>query len=368
MESTTVDAGQRAESAALREETLCAAFQVTAAANPDRVAIRTKGDDLSLTWAEYAERVSAIAAGLAGLGVGRGDTVAIMLSNRPEFHLVDAAAMHLGAIPFSVYNTYSAEQIEHLVTDAESRVLVTESAFADRVLDVRERVDGAEYVILVDGQGGGAEGPGTLSLSELPQQADPGFDLEAAWSSVEPEDVLTLIYTSGTTGPPKGVEITHAGVMAAARSFDQMIRFPVGARVVSYLPITHIAERMCSQYLPIAFAFGTTCCPDPRQVIAYLPEVRPNWFFAVPRIWEKAKAALEAGFAAEEDEQRKQATAWALDVGLRKVRAEQAGEEVSEELASEYEKADAMVLSKVRERIGLDQAQAVNVGAAPTPP
>jgi long-subunit acyl-CoA synthetase (AMP-forming) len=368
MESTTVEAGERTESAALREGSVPAAFQVTAAANPDRVAIRTKGDEVSLTWADYADRVKAAAAGLAGLGVKRGDPVAIMLLNRPEFHVLDAAAMHLGAIPFSVYNTYSAEQVEHLVTDASSRVLVTERAFLDRVLEVRDSVEGAEHVIVVDGEGGGAEGPGTLSLGELSGRADPGFDFDAAWRAVEADDVLTLIYTSGTTGPPKGVEITHGGVIAAARSFDQMIRFPVGARVVSYLPMAHIAERMCSQYLPIMFAFATTCCPDPRQVIAYLPEVRPNWFFAVPRIWEKAKAALEAGFAAEADEQRRQATSWALDVGLRRVRAEQAGEEVSDELAAEYEKADAMVLSKVRERLGLDEAQAVNVGAAPTPP
>ncbi len=368
MESTTATGTQRGESRALGESTVCRAFAATGEDHPDRVAIRTRDDMLSLTWAEYADRVRAAAAGLAGLGVGPGDSVAIMLTNRPEFHVVDVAAMHLGAIPFSVYNTYSPEQIEYLVSDAASRVLVTEMAFLDRVVEARDRVEGAEHVIVVDGQGGGAEGLGTLSLAELPEQADVGFDFEAAWAAVEPDDVLTLIYTSGTTGPPKGVEITHAAVMAAARSFDQIIRFPDGARVVSYLPMAHIAERMCSHYLPIAFGFSATCCPDPRQVIAYLPEVRPNWFFAVPRIWEKAKAALEAGVEGETDEQRRQATRWAIDVGLRKVRAEQAGEEISDGLAAEHEKADQLVLSKLRERLGLDQAQAVNVGAAPTPP
>jgi long-subunit acyl-CoA synthetase (AMP-forming) len=113
--------------------------------------------------------------------------------------------------------------------------------------------------------------------------------------------------------------------------------------------------------------FTTTCCPDPRQVVAYLPEVRPTWFFAVPRIWEKLKAAIEAGVAAEQDEAKKQATEWALGVGLRKVRAEQAGEAVAEELAREYEKADELVLSKIRSLLGLDEVESVNVGAAPTP-
>ena len=368
METTTAATAERGEVRALDEATVCGAFQATAEDSADRTALRTKGDEFSITWSEYADRVRAAAGGLAGLGLGRGDTVAIMLTNRPEFHVVDAAAMHLGATPFSVYNTYSPEQIEYLAKDAESRILVTEKAFLDRVLEVRDRLDLVQHVIVVDGEGGGAEGPGTLSLGELPEQADTGFDFDGAWRAVDPDDVLTLIYTSGTTGPPKGVEISHSAVMAAARSFDQIIKFPDGARVVSYLPMAHIAERMCSHYLPIAFGFSATCCPDPKQIIAYLPEVRPNWFFAVPRIWEKAKAALEATFESEQDEQRKQATKWALDVGLRRVRAEQAGEEVPEELEQEHRKADEMVLSKIRERIGLDQTQSVNVGAAPTPP
>src|SRR5437763_6418675 len=91
---------------ALQESTMCGAFQVTVGEFTDRVAIRTKGDEFSITWAEFAERVKKLAAGLAGLGVKRGDTVGLMLNNRPEFHTFDAAVMHLGATPYSVYNTY----------------------------------------------------------------------------------------------------------------------------------------------------------------------------------------------------------------------------------------------------------------------
>ena len=349
---------------ALEETTMCGAFQATAADYPERIAIRTKGDEVSITWAQYAERVERMAAGLAGLGVGRGDTVAIMLSNRPEFHWVDAAAMHLGASPFSVYNTYSAPQIEHLAGDAESRVVVTERAFLDTIHKATERSDYLEHIVVVDGEGEG----GTLTLDDVEGRAEEGFDFEAAWRAVEPDDVLTLIYTSGTTGPPKGVQISHANLIAASRSFDELIQFGQGARVVSYLPMAHIAERSCTQYLPMAFGFSITDCPDPRQIAAYLPEVRPTWWFSVPRVWEKLKAGLEASFAAEEDESKKQAVAWALDVGRRRVRAEQAGEEISDELRAEHAKADAMVLAKIRERIGLDQLEACNVGAAPTPP
>jgi long-subunit acyl-CoA synthetase (AMP-forming) len=113
--------------------------------------------------------------------------------------------------------------------------------------------------------------------------------------------------------------------------------------------------------------FTVTCCPNGREVIAYLPEVRPTWFFSVPRIYEKLKAALEAGMAAEQDEERKRATDWALDVGLRKVRLEQEGKELPPELVEEYAKADEQVLSKVRQMLGMDELESLNVGAAPTP-
>jgi long-chain acyl-CoA synthetase len=346
MEATT--ATRTSRPAGLDAATVSEAFQLTARAHPDRCALRLKDDEFSITWAEYADKVRRTAAGLAGLGLGRGDTMGIMLTNRPEFHWFDAAALHLGATPFSIYNTYAPEQVEYQLQDAGADIVITEKAFADRIR-------GVEHVIVIDDGG------------EVESHASEDIDFEAAWRAVEPDDVLTLIYTSGTTGPPKGVQVTHANLISAVNGFDQVIAFPDYGRVVSWLPMAHIAERACSHYLPMLIGFATTCCPDPRQVVAYLPEVKPTWFFAVPRIWEKLKAAIEAGVAAEPDAAKKQATEWALGVGLKKVRAEQAGEEVPEELAQEYAKADELVLSKIRARLGLDQIESVNVGAAPTP-
>jgi long-chain acyl-CoA synthetase len=361
MEGTTAER-RSARPPGLDASTLAEAFQLTAAANPERPALRTKGDEFSMTWGEYADQVRRVTAGLAGLGLGRGDTLGLMLTNRPEFHFFDSAALHMGATPFSIYNTYSAEQVEYLASDAASRVVVTESAFLEHILPLRGRT-AIEHVVCVD-----AERDDTLSIADVEASAGAGFDFEATWRAVTPEDILTLIYTSGTTGPPKGVQLTHDNLAFAVQSVDGVIPFPEHGRVVSWLPMAHIAERMCTQYLPIMLGFTTTCCPNPREVVAYLPEVRPSWFFAVPRIWEKLKAALEAGFEAEQDEERKRAIAWALDVGLRKVRAEQAGEEVPQELAEEYAKADGLVLSKIREQLGFDRVESVNVGAAPTPP
>jgi long-subunit acyl-CoA synthetase (AMP-forming) len=217
--------------------------------------------------------------------------------------------------------------------------------------------------VVVDG--GGPEG--SLSIADVEAAAPADFDFESAWRAVGPDDLLTLIYTSGTTGPPKGVQLTHENLLSAVRGFDDVIAFPDEGRVVSWLPMAHIAERSCTHYLPMVLGFSTTCCQDPRQVVAYLPEVRPTWFFAVPRIWEKLKAAIEAGIAAEQDADRKKAIEWALEVGLRKVKADQAGEQLSDELREEHARADELVLSKMRGRLGLADVESVNVGAAPTP-
>ena len=208
---------------------------------------------------------------------------------------------------------------------------MTEQAFLETVLKVKEGADALEHVIAVDG-----DAPdGGMTLDDLIAGADDDFDFEAAWKAVEPDDVLTLIYTSGTTGDPKGVQITHKNLLTAVKGYHGIIEFPEEGSVVSYLPMAHIAERACSHYIPILLGFTTTCCPDPRQVVAYLPEVRPTWFFAVPRICEKLKAAIEAGVEAEQDEQKKEVTKWALEVGLKQVELIQSGKEVPDELAQQ---------------------------------
>jgi long-subunit acyl-CoA synthetase (AMP-forming) len=340
--------------------TFAEAFRITADNKADEVFVRTKGDDVALTWGEMRERVDALAGGLAKLGLERGQTMAILLTNRPEFHIVDLAAVTLGATPFSIYMTYSPSQIEYVVSDAEARILVTEQAFLENVLKARENLPDLEHVILIDG-----EHEGCLTLDEI-EGSNAGFDVEAAVKAVEPDDVLTLIYTSGTTGPPKGVQIAHKNMMTGVRSTESLIQFPDGSRVISWLPAAHIAERAAHHYIPIAYGFQVTCCPDPREVMSYLPEVRPQWFFAVPRIWEKLKSGLETMLAGLPDEQRDNARR-ALDAAIQKVRLEQQGEPVPDELAEAVAKADEQLFNGLRVHLGFDQVAAVNVGAAPTP-
>jgi long-chain acyl-CoA synthetase len=360
MESGVTQMERRVRTA-VEAGTVAEAFRLTVAERQDDVAIRTKGDAFTITWGALQERVDALAGGLAKLGVQRGETVALMLCNRPEFHLCDLAAMMLGATPFSIYNTYSPEQIRYLLEDAEAKVLICEQQYLPQVLEASEGIDTLAHVIVIDG-----DAPeGTIALADV-EGSNPDFDVEASIAQLQPNDILTLIYTSGTTGPPKGVQLIHRNLLAAVEGLEELIEFPEDGRVISWLPAAHVAERNAHHYLPIVFGLQITCCDDPRQVLSYLPEVRPSWFFAVPRIWEKLKAGLETMMAAQPDEQREKVEA-ALAAGLRKVRLEQKGEEVPQELADEVAKADAEIFAGLRTMLGLDQVEAINVGAAPTP-
>jgi long-chain acyl-CoA synthetase len=363
MEPTT--APKRAVDAA----TIAEAFRITAAQREGEVAVRTKDDEVSLTWGELRERVDALAGGLSALGVGRGDSVALMLINRPEFHLCDLAVMMCGGAGFSIYQTYTPEQIAFVVGDAGARVLICEQAFLPVVLEARKELPDLEHVIVIDpttDSVGGARAPeGCRSLAEV-EGSNPGFDVEASVGAIAADDVLTLIYTSGTTGPPKGVMLAHANLIAAVEGIEALIQFPHGGRVISWLPAAHIAERAAHHYLPIVYGLQITCCPNPREVLSYLPAVQPSWFFAVPRIWEKLKAGLETMLANQPEEQRAPVQA-ALAASLQKVRLEQAGEPVPDELAQQVDAADAQVFSGLRKMLGFDAVEAVNVGAAPTP-
>jgi long-subunit acyl-CoA synthetase (AMP-forming) len=273
---------------ALGAATLCEAFQTTVAERGDQVALRTLGGTVEITYGEFAARVRSLAEGLHALGVGRGDTVALMLTNRPEFSLADTAAMHVGATPFSIYNTSSAEQVQHLFRSSGNRVVVTERQFLPRVLEAR--TPEVEHVILVDG----AE-PGTLTLDDLARLRAPGFDFDAAWRAVEPDDVVTLIYTSGTTGPPKAVQLTHRSVLFQTRGVAATLSVPAGGRGISYLPSAHVGDRCLSHYgASLCYGQTVTSIQDHRQVGLALAEVRPTAFGGVPRVWEKLKAGLEA--------------------------------------------------------------------------
>jgi long-subunit acyl-CoA synthetase (AMP-forming) len=351
-----VSGGPAAE---LQAESLYGAFLATVERCGDDVALRS-GEQVQ-SWRELAAQVDRIAGGLASLGVTKGDAVALMLANRPEFVACDLAAVALGAVPFSIYQTSSAEQIAYVVGDAEAHVAIVEAAYLEVFERAREELPGIEHLIVLDTDSGGTE-----TLMRL-EQRDPEFDASAAGAEVGPDDLLTLIYTSGTTGPPKGVQLTHRNLLSLVASVDDLVPFPEnGGRVISWLPAAHIAERGANYYLPVVKGLEIAICPDPREIVQFLPQARPTWFFAVPRVWEKLKAGLEAMLAGLPDEQRKPAER-GFEAALERIRLEQRGEPVPEETAAAAQKADEQMFAGLRHQLGLDEAVAVSVGAAPTP-
>jgi long-subunit acyl-CoA synthetase (AMP-forming) len=336
---------------ALRQPTLCAAFDVTAHAHPDRVAIRLADGSLEWTWSEYRARVKAAVAGLVSHGVGPGDAVALLLANRPEALVADAAAMHLGAIAFSLYNTYAPDQIVPLLANSGARVLITEPAFLETARATRDVVGELELVV-VDGDGSDHE----TFIDFCARRAPAGFDFEAAWRVVDADTIATLVYTAGTTATPRGVQHTHAGILHGLRCMHAFRPASPGGRVVSYLPMAHIAERFVSHYSSIVFGLEVTCCPDPTQFGATIAATRPTRFMGVPAIYEKLAAAVRA--AAQSDGQLNRALEMALD----ETRSRQAGADVA--LVSPRSR---RLLAALRAQLGLDALEWAVVGAAPTP-
>jgi long-subunit acyl-CoA synthetase (AMP-forming) len=339
--------------------TLCEAFQRTAAIQPDAVALRTPGDTQTLTWRELATQVRKVAAGLAGLGVRRGDTVSLMMANRIEFYPFEIGAQHLGAVSFSVYNTLPAEQLTYLFDNAGTKVAICEAQYVDRIRASGARI---EHIVCVDGSA-----PGTISVDDLYAAAPTDFDFESTWRAVQADDVATLIYTSGTTGNPKGVEMTHANLLFEAYALDAVLPSRFGDRVTSFLPTAHIADRVMGLYSLEVFGAVVTVVSDPRAIAAALPDARPTVWGAVPRVWEKLKAGIEFTIASETDDVTRQALQWAMSVAAKRAAALVAGAAMPDDLAAEWAKADELVLSKLRERLGFGELRWAVSGAAPIP-
>jgi long-chain acyl-CoA synthetase len=307
------------------------------------VALRARDGDgwQATTFAEYAEDACRVAAGLQGLGVGRGDRVVLMMRNRPEFFVADMAVLLVGATAISIYNSSAPEQVQFLVGHCDAKVAIVEDVgYLERFLKVRSELPALEHIVLMEDPDGVA--PDEVGAWDTLLALDP-VDIEAASQVAQPSDLATVIYTSGTTGPPKGVMLDHANICWTAESLRLTLAHVAaeGRRLVSYLPMAHIAERMTSHYQQALLGYEVTTCPEASEVASYLPQVRPEILFAVPRIWEKMYAGIQAVVAA--DPQKKEAFERALERG------------------------DDAVLRPVRELLGLDQVISAITGAAPIP-
>ncbi len=341
---------------------ICELFDTTTQTYADAPALHSTDGELTLTYRQYRDAVADIAAALHLRGVRHGDVVALMFDNRPEFHLVDAAVMHLGATSCSVYNTSPVGDIEYVLANSGATLAICEEAYAAKLAAAAPPT--CEIVCTAAGV------DGTLALDELARPANAEFDFEATWRAVGPDDVLTLIYTSGTTGTPKGVELTHAAMLAELELTSEVLDFRPGDRVPSAMPMAHAAQRWGTHYAGIAFGLDVTCVDDVAALLPTLVRIRPQIWGTVPRILEKITAGLQTKFAAETDPKKRAAVSWALEIGHAAVAARKAdaNAELSPELATAYADADRRILAGIRQSLGLDQLRWLVVGAAPTPP
>ncbi|MFC7385679.1 AMP-dependent synthetase/ligase [Sphaerisporangium rhizosphaerae] len=351
--------------------TICEQLKVTAERFPDAPAYSDRSGDgwTTLTYSQARRRVLAIAAGLAELGLGRGEAVALMMVNRTEHVLADLGAVHAGGVACSIYATFAPDQVAFVARDVNAKIAVLGGA-ADlaRWTPILDEVPGLRKVIVLSDCPEGdlfISWDDFLALGERALAADPAA-AEARAAEVSADDVLTVLYTSGTTGNPKGVPLTHANICFEVAVSVRLTGLPDHGSQISYLTYAHVAERVLSLYIPLFKVYHVHFCPDLAELGTVLAQVKPLFFFGVPRVWEKMMARLQA-LLATQPEQEQQRVRAAMAAGLAYVEACQYGRTPSAEVTAAYEQADAALLSVVRSMIGFENARWLATAAAPMP-
>ncbi|QCX28340.1 AMP-dependent synthetase/ligase [Nocardioides jishulii] len=326
----------------------------------------------TLSWTQTREAALDVAAGLIALGVEPGQPVAIMATNRIEHVLADMGAVHAAAIPMSIYNTLSPDQVAYIADHSGTRHVIVESA--DHLARWSGAlVDAPDTTVVVIDEAAMPEGDHFLSWSQLVAagaalRRDRAGALEARAEAVTPSTPATILYTSGTTGNPKGVVLTHHNVLCEAQTTIEAAGL-MGQRQVqiSYLPLAHIAERVLGVYGPTLQGSHQYCIGDPAQLVATLGEVHPTAFFGVPRVWEKIQTGISAKLAADPNPDNVTLVQESMAAGLAWVQAQETGGTMTPEIEENYRKADEAILGFLKLLLGLDQARWCASASAPMP-
>ncbi|MDR7550091.1 MAG: AMP-binding protein [Armatimonadota bacterium] len=351
-------------------------FFAQAARRPGRVALRRKrfGIWSRITWEEYAQQVRLVAHALLALGVQRGERVAVIGENRPEWLYADLGIQAIGAATTGIYTTSSPEQVHYILDHAGCRVFIVEGEEQlDKALEVRSRLPYLQHVVVMDPEGLRAfRDPMVIMWDQfLALGQDHARRYPSAvgdrMAEIRPDEMAVLIYTSGTTGPPKGAMLTHRNILWTTEALGRANPLLEDDEVLSFLPLAHIAERMLSVFLPARWGYTVNFIENVDTVTQNLAEVAPTVIFAVPRVWEKLYSAVTLRVG--ENDLFKRSVYW-LAVGLSRsaVRRRFSGRPVPLWLRAAVRVADWLVLLPLRRRLGLYRARLVLSGAAPISP
>ncbi len=342
--------------------TVSEVFEATVGKHGDRPAMKVKrgGTWQTLTWRQYRDQAVRVARALVKHGVKRGEGVVILGYNSPEWVLADVGAILAGACPAGIYTTSSPEQCRYIAHHCEARVAFAEGpADVAKFVEVSDRLPALRTIVQMTGEPASAKAIAWSKFLDAGDDSQQG-ELDARRAAAKPADVCTLIYTSGTTGDPKAVQITHDNVTWIAEASTKAQDFGPDDICVSYLPLSHVAEQIVSIHGPM-YTGGTIAFAESLDKLGdALREVRPTFFFGVPRVWEKIQARMVAA-GASSPALRRMLVRWARKQGLKGGYAEQRGE--TKGLG--YRLAEKIVFRKARERLGFDRTRACLTGAAP---
>ncbi|MBA3455167.1 MAG: AMP-binding protein, partial [Deltaproteobacteria bacterium] len=345
-------------------------FLGQATTRPSAVAYQAKvnGRWQPTTWKGFVDQVRSAARALMTLGFQRGGTVAILGFNRPEWVILDHAAMLAGGAPAGIYTTCSPEEVQYIVHHSEAHVvLVEDAAQLAKIKAKRDEMPLCKHIVMM--RGATATGADVLTWDDFLAKADGTTDaqLDARIDAIEQADLATLIYTSGTTGPPKGVMLSHGNLAWTARTLISLGSGNDTDVSLSYLPLSHIAEQMATVHMPATAGSAVYFSESIEKVPDNLKDARPTVFFGVPRIWEKFHAVL-SGKLSEVTGAKAKLIAWARKVCADVNAHRDRGAAVSRLLDLQYRLANKLVISKLKTALGFDRARTLISGAAPIAP
>ena len=323
----------------------------------------------SMSWSEYREVSKNLASGLMSLGLGPGNTAFIMSNNTKEHNISDLGIVYCGATPSTLYKQLKFEQVEYVANLMEAKVaIVGDLELFEEVNKAKNNCPKLEAIVLIDGYEEKKDLDYVYSYDELISKGKEINDkdsskLDSAISTITPDTLACLIFTSGTTGRPKGVMITHRNVLWTIESlFGQIITAGKYPRIVSYLPMAHIAARAGDHYQAIYRTGQIFPVPVLEDMRDALPTIKPSVFLAVPRVWEKFKAGLEARI---EENPKKDLIEKAIANGLEKVEYEQKGENVPLGIKIKDRLFAKLVFSKFKDGLGITDTEYFVTAAAP---